>query len=257
MHADRDEQSTLFRKGNCDPEGLGVGSMRHLVPFHRSANVPALDPPTAVHDDDALQATPDRKPPPCGLGVGSIRQLRPFHRSASVPPFEAPTAVQVEGAMHDTSLRRAPAGLGACWRRHLDPFHRSTMILELGVNGFEAPTARHADRSGHATPNRTLCREPAGLGVGSIRQRWPFHRSTKVVALPEAATVFPTAMHAEGALHATPLSTLTLAPAGFGVGWTRHREPFHRSAKVTATFEAFWYMPTAVHDVLLQVPNSS
>src|SRR6266496_830259 len=33
------------------PEGVGVGWMRHLVPFHRSARVPWSDPPTARHAD--------------------------------------------------------------------------------------------------------------------------------------------------------------------------------------------------------------
>jgi hypothetical protein len=50
---------------------LGVAWTRHLVPFHRSASVPAFDPPTAVHVEAAVQATPSRAPPPGeGLGVG-------------------------------------------------------------------------------------------------------------------------------------------------------------------------------------------
>jgi hypothetical protein len=131
------------------------------------------------------------------------------------------------------------------------------MILEFGVKGFEAPTATHTDRRGHATANRTLSREPAGFGVGPIRHRWPFHRSTKVVDIPEAATVLPTAVHAEGALHATPSRLATLAPAGFGVGCTLHFPPTDRSTKVTPTFEAATREPTATHEDLVQVPNSS
>jgi hypothetical protein len=92
---------------------------------------------------------------------------------------------------------------------------------------------------GHAIALRTLCGEPAALGAGSMRHSRPFHRSTKVVSLPEAATAAPTAMHAEGVVHATPASELSLAPAGFGVGSMRHREPFHRSANVTGNFEGF------------------
>jgi hypothetical protein len=84
---------------------------------------------------------------------------------------------------------------------------------------------------------RTLCSEPVGLGVRWMRQLRPFHRSASVTSLPEALTESPTAVHADGPLHATPLSTLTRAPAGFGVRWVCHRRPFHHSANVTGIFE--------------------
>jgi hypothetical protein len=76
-----------------------------------------------VHDDDAVQATPNRKPPPWeGLGVRWLRHLRPFHRRANVRwsgrfGLVTPTAVQAEGAVHDTSLR-TPAGFDTRWMRH-------------------------------------------------------------------------------------------------------------------------------------------
>jgi hypothetical protein len=76
-----------------------------VVPFHRSASVPALDPPTAVQAADDVQATPDRNAP-AGLGAGWIYQLLPFHRSArvlrGVPCGVAPTAVHADGDVHDT-----------------------------------------------------------------------------------------------------------------------------------------------------------
>ena len=101
-----DEQSTPLRKTNCVPGGLGVGWLRHLCPFHRSASVPAFENPTAVHDLDEVQATPSRPAPPCdGLGVRWMRHLWPFHRSARVPRSLWPTAVQAEGAVHETSSR--------------------------------------------------------------------------------------------------------------------------------------------------------
>jgi hypothetical protein len=116
----------------------------------------------------------------------------------------------------------------------------------------------HADRDGHATPNRTLFREPAGLGVGSIRHRRPFHHSAKVVSLPEALSASPTAVHAARDEQPTPLNKLTLAPAGFGVPWTLHRPSFHRSTNVTPTFEAVTRVPTPTHEeALVQVPNKS
>jgi hypothetical protein len=77
------------------------------------------------------------------------------------------------------------------------------------------------------------------LGVRWIRHRRPFHRSAKVTSLPEAPTASPTAVHADRAVHATPASEPTFAPAGFGVRWTRQRRPFHRSARVTPRFEGF------------------
>ena len=50
--------------------------MRHLVPFHRSAKMPALEAPTAIHADAETQDTPARMPPPCGgLGVAWMAHL--------------------------------------------------------------------------------------------------------------------------------------------------------------------------------------
>jgi hypothetical protein len=44
------------------------------------------------------------------------------------------------------------------------------------------------DDDGQATPTSSLFGEPGGFGVGWMLQVWPFHRSTKVVFLPEALT---------------------------------------------------------------------
>ena len=73
----------------------GVGWIRQLVPFHRSARIipPELVNvnPTAVQAAGAGQATPPRKvcTAPGGLGVGRMAHFFPFHRSASgfVGPF--------------------------------------------------------------------------------------------------------------------------------------------------------------------------
>jgi hypothetical protein len=125
-----------------------------------------------------------------------------------------------------------------------------------GVN--EYPTATHDDDDGHATAFRKRSAIPAGFGVRSIRQRRPFHRSANVVCLPEPVITIPTAVHAEGALHATPSRLATLAPAGFGVGWTLHFPPADRSTRVTPTLEAVTREPTATHeDRLVHVPNSN
>ena len=48
------------------PSRPGVGWMAQLVPSHRSARLPALECPTAVHTDGEVQANQNRAPPPCG-----------------------------------------------------------------------------------------------------------------------------------------------------------------------------------------------
>ena len=68
VHAAADVHATPIKKPS--PAWLGVAWMRHRVPFHRSASVPAFEAPTAVHDDADVQDTPFRVPPPSdGLGV--------------------------------------------------------------------------------------------------------------------------------------------------------------------------------------------
>jgi hypothetical protein len=39
-------------------------------------------------------------------------------------------------------------------------------------------------------------------------------------------------VHAAGAVHATPLRELNVAPVGFGVGWMAQAVPFQRSANI-------------------------
>lgn len=68
--------------------------------------------------------------------------------------------------------------------------------------------------------------------------RAPFHRSARVWETPAWLMLFPTAVHADGAVHETPKRELIAAPLGLGVGWMRHEVPFHCSARVTATPEA-------------------
>jgi hypothetical protein len=122
------------------------------------------------------------------------------------------------------------------------PSHRSA-----SVPVFELPTAVHAEGDVHATPLRN---PPPWeeLGVGWMAHRVPSHRSAKAWEAPPWLTLFPTAVHADGAAHETPNRELTAAPPGLGVGWMRHVLPFHRSARVTATPEALTYVPTAVHE---------
>jgi hypothetical protein len=87
VQAEDEVHATAFRKLNCAPDGLGVDWMDHVVPFHRSANVPAFEAPTAVHAEAEEQETPNNIPPPAdGLGVAWMDHLVPSHRSARVMP---------------------------------------------------------------------------------------------------------------------------------------------------------------------------
>jgi hypothetical protein len=66
----------------------------------------------------------------------------------------------------------------------------------------------------------------AGLGVGRMRQRLPFHRSMRALFELEP----PAAKHSEVVGHATPLKLPP--PAGLDVDWIDHLVPFQRSASV-------------------------
>src|SRR6266700_5922717 len=240
VQADGDGQATVFRGANWAPAGVGVGWMRHRVPFHRSARVPAFETPTVVHDETDVHATLVKLPPPClGLGVAWMLNRLPFHRSArvlalGVKALEAPTAMQDEADMHATPDRTPPPclGLGVGWMRHRVPSHRSAK-----VPAFEFPAAVHADGDVHATPLR---KPPpwAGLVAGWMRHLVPSHRSARGWDSPARVTLFPTAVHADGAVQETPDRELTAAPRGLGVGWMRHVLPFQCSARVTPTPEA-------------------
>jgi hypothetical protein len=93
------------------------------------------------------------------------------------------------------------------------------------------------DADAQATVFREVNCAPAGLGVGWMLQVVPFHRSARFPALE-----FPTAVHADGEVQATPLRN---PPPGGGlaVAWMLQLVPSHRSASVPASEP-----PTAVQD---------
>lgn len=72
-----------------------------------------------------------------------------------------------------------------------------------------------------------------GLGVAWMDHRVPFHRSARVMSVPEWVNALPTATQAEDDVQSTALSVLFGAPSGFGVGSALQLVPFHRSARVT------------------------
>src|SRR6266496_4062151 len=238
VHAEDDVQDTAERPAPA--AGLGVRWIRQRVPFHRSASVPTGLPeasvraPTAVQTEGDVHATPLRKPPGDeGAGTGWIRHFVPFHRSAKTPTgvpelsVRAPTAAQATADVQDTLARPPPARrLGVGWMRHFAPSHRSAS------GRFAAsPVAVQADGDVQDTLSNVLGAAPLGLGVGWMRHRLPSHRSAKVRRMPDLPTENPAAVQAEEAVQSTPIRRLS-PPARLGVGWMRHRLPFHRSARV-------------------------
>ena len=232
MQADDEVQATPVRMVNAEPDGLGVGSMRHLVPFHRSASVrPFVETPTAVQPEGDVHDTPVRKPPPGGLGVVWIRHLVPFQRSARMLPLaELPTAVQAERDVHDTPFRKPPRpGLGVAWMCHLVPFHCSASVTGAWDLLVVNPTARHAEREVHDTQLRKLDAAPGGLGAAWVLHVVPFDRSTTTAGDP-FGLAYPTAMQAVAEVHVRPIRRS--APAGLVVAWLLHVEPSQTSARV-------------------------
>lgn len=57
----------------------------------------------------------------------------------------------------------------------------------------------------------------------------PFHFSASKEDLV-LAKLYPTAVHATGEVHDTPVSSTSVAPTGLGVDWMVQVLPFHRSA---------------------------
>src|SRR5215831_2715109 len=135
---------------------------------------------------------------------------------------------------------------GVGWMRHLPPLHRSARVsgpepVRLNPNAVQTVLA------GQATPERVMSWLPLGLGVAWTLQVWPFHRSASVLARVR----FPTAVHAEAEVQATPLKP-ALGPAGAGlkVGTIRHVRPSHRSASVPSDspVPGSNSLPTAMQD---------
>jgi hypothetical protein len=56
-------------------------------------------------------------------------------------------------------------------------------------------------------------------------------------------------VHALFDVHDTPLRELLIAPAGVGIGWINHREPFQRSTSATPSPALFVTVPTAVQSL--------
>src|SRR5215472_2293020 len=113
--------------------------------------------------------------------------------------------------------------------RHLPPLHRSARVTGAPGTVRSSPNAVQTVRAGQATPARVVFWAPAGLGVAWTCHLLPSHRSASVLA----RVWFPTAVHAEAEVQATPLKAAPRpAGAGLKVGTIRHLRPSHRSASV-------------------------
>jgi hypothetical protein len=138
---------------------VGVGWMRHLWPFQRSATVPARfielsnAAPTAVHTEAEVHETAPMPllAAPGGLGTCWMLHLWPFQRSARRPDAVLPVAVRAEAEVHETPPKKNPRlwEVGVGWMRHLWPFQRSASGPAL-----DPPTAVHDDDVVQATPTR-------------------------------------------------------------------------------------------------------
>jgi len=95
----------------------------------------------------------------------------------------------------------------------------------------------HAEVWGQATPISRPPRPPGTFEVAWRVHLLPSQRSAKVEAAPELSKEAPTAVQAEADEHDTLFRNANCDPDGFGVDFTVHVAPFHRSASVTPTPE--------------------
>lgn len=253
------------------PNKKGVVWIAQLLPFQPSAT-PSVSPlksktesPTTTHavadTHDTPQSQSSSEP---GVGVGWVDHLPPSQRSANVAnwpfgPGPYPTATQAVADAHDTALRPLGPSSGVGWSDHLDPFHRATVVptpkkeTSPSVKG-PPPTAVHAFSDVHDTP---LAFMPSG--VGCLDHFEPFQRSTNASCWPALLLNDPTAMQNLSEVHDTLTSSLNVEPAGEGVCWIDHFEPFQPSANGTVLLLTDW-SPTAVqafadvHDTPLSAP---
>jgi hypothetical protein len=211
------------------------------------------DEPTAVHRLADEHETESKAALTLGRNSPDSVQRDPLQRSANPEiTCEAlnspPTAMHSLEVGHDTlasELETALGGRGVFTIDHRVPFQRSTS----GTVSFPAttlPTAVHARRDEHVTPFRILVGEPAGLGVGTIRQcvpshrsasmlidagfaarRWAFRADSRLVCLASNTSIgpeMPTAMQNAPDVHDMPSSRLD-GTARLGVGCTIQCDP--------------------------------
>ena len=83
----------------------------------------------------------------------------------------------------------------------------------------------------HAMPVKSVWIFPGGVGLLTIDQRFPSHRSVSVLA-HEAVVSFPTAAQLVPVGHEIALKVAKFSPGGFGLATIDHLDPFHSSISV-------------------------
>jgi len=111
----------------ADALALGVATIDHVWPFHRSTRLVFAVAPVLIWNPTAKQLlalvheTPNSVAyrAPAGLGLATIDHALPFHRSTNVlpvpiaAPSDSPTAKQVLAFTHDTPCSSLLAGVAA------------------------------------------------------------------------------------------------------------------------------------------------
>jgi hypothetical protein len=137
------------------PVGLGLDTIDHIVPSHRSTNVAVTEPvdelPTATQLVALAHATPPIVVPvaPAGTGIDTNDHLDPSQRCAinPTPANDVPTATQLVALAHATPYKEprcGPGGLGLSCTDH----------AALAPTG-EAPTTTNTPAT---SPTETMTR---------------------------------------------------------------------------------------------------
>jgi hypothetical protein len=210
MHAVADVHATPLRLPYRTPAGLGLGWIRHVLPFHRSTNVnvpPLLGVkrPTAIHAEGDEHATPSRAPPPPGVGVDWIRHRAPSHRSAngtSTPELlvERPTAKHDEALGHDIPDRN-PCGTNGAGLGTIDqPAAHALATLANDPNANTA-TAKTVAFFSAATQNDSKPTTNGPLGLDRLKAYTSWERAFPPARLVPGPGVDP--------LRSSPLAAVT------------------------------------------------
>ena len=132
------------------------------------------------------------------------------------------------------------------------PFQCSTNVLLVAPGWSKVwPTALQFVVLGHDTLSRPLEVTPLGLGLATIDQLVPFHRSTKVAPADPSGEEPPTASQFVVLTHDTPLRSVSREPVGSGLVTTDHVVPFQCSANACALESMLTSYPTALQIVVL------
>jgi hypothetical protein len=125
-------------------------------------------------------------------------------------------------------------GLGMLWTVHVDPSQLSANGCEYPVPGLKPPTASHAVADTQLTALKPGVK-PSGLAAVRSVQAVPSHLSASVPE-PERSVLMPTARHTLADGHEIPNGWAVSEPAGLGIGWIVHAEPFQDSARGSSLF---------------------